>query len=82
MNEIHKHYAEPEKYPYPTPENPLLYETTVLLEASGLDDPLHKIYVTTEPLEGLPVLLFLFLMSYLPKVSINILLLITIIIVL
>lgn len=49
--------------------NNLLYETTALLEACGLDDPLSKIYVTTQPLEGLPVLLFLFLLTYLPKVS-------------
>jgi WASH complex subunit strumpellin len=70
VNEIKRHYALPEKHPYPNPqENPLLFETTVLLEACGLDDPMHKIYVTTQPLEGLPVLLFLFLLTYLPRVN-------------
>lgn len=68
VNEVQRHYAQPEKHPYPAKENPLLFETTVLLEACGLDDPMHKIYVTTQPLEGLPVLLFLFLLNYLPKV--------------
>jgi WASH complex subunit strumpellin len=54
--------------PYPSDDNPLLGETTALLEACGLDDPMQKIYVTTQPLEGLPVLLLLFLLAYLPKV--------------
>ena len=64
MNDITNHYRNPEK-PYP---DPLLFETTALLEACGLDDPLHKIYITSDPLEGLPQLLFLFLLTYLPKV--------------
>jgi WASH complex subunit strumpellin len=70
MNDIKQHYINPTEKPYPDPAtNPVLYETTVLLEACGLDDPLSKIYVTSQPLEGLPVLLFLFLLAYLPKVS-------------
>lgn len=69
LNDIKKHYAQPEQHPYPGKENPLLRETTVLLEACGLDDPSHKIYVTSQPLEGLPVLLLLFLLTYLPKVT-------------
>lgn len=70
VNEIQRHYAQPMEHPaYPDKENPLLHETAALLEACGLDDPLYKIYVTTQPLEGLPVLLFLFLLTYLPKVS-------------
>ena len=69
VNEVKRHYAQPDKHPYPQRDNPLLFETTVLLEACGLDDPMHKIYVTTQPLEGLPVLLFLFLLTYLPKVQ-------------
>jgi WASH complex subunit strumpellin len=70
MNDIRNHYRAPDKYPYPDPStgNPLLVETGSLLEACGLDDPLHKIYITSDPLEGLPQLLFLFLLSYLPKV--------------
>lgn len=68
MNDIRMHYANPEK-PCPDKDSPLLFETTVLLEACGLDDPMQKVYITTQPLEGLPVLLFLFILSYLPKVT-------------
>ena len=49
---------------------PLLVECTSLLEACGLDDPMCKIYVTSHPLEGLPVFLLLFLLAYLPKVCV------------
>jgi WASH complex subunit strumpellin len=69
VNEIKRHYRNPEKHPYPKKENPLLFETNSLLEACGMDDPMQKIYITSQPLEGLPVLLFLFLLTYLPKVS-------------
>ena len=68
MNEVRKHYQYPDKHPYPPKENPLLFETSLLTEACGMDDPLHKIYITTQPVEGLPVLLLLFLLTYLPKV--------------
>lgn len=47
----------------------LLYETAILVESCGLDDPLAKVYVTSAPLEGLPVLLFLFVLAYLPKLE-------------
>lgn len=56
---------------YPDVSNPVLFELSTLTEACGLDDPMHKIYVTTQPLEGLPVLIFLFLLTYLPKVSLD-----------
>jgi WASH complex subunit strumpellin len=67
FGDVRNHYLDPSK-PCPGPDNPLLFETTVLLEACGLDDPMHKIYLTTQPLEGLPVLLFLFLLTFLPNV--------------
>ncbi len=67
LNDIRKHYHNPEQFPYPGPENPLLFEASLLSEACGMSDPCNKIYITSQPLEGLPVLLFLFLMSYLPK---------------
>jgi hypothetical protein len=47
----------------------VFYTYKLHVEAVGLDDPLHKIYITTYPLEGLPVLLFLFLLTYLPKLG-------------
>ncbi len=71
VNDIKKYCANPTSNPYPAKENPLLFETSALLEACGLDDPFNKIYATTQPLEGLPILLFLFLLTYLPKVLFN-----------
>ena len=69
LHDIERHYESPEKYPNsPSNENPVLYEMTTLLEACGLDDPVQKIYITTTPLEGLAELLFIFLLTYLPKV--------------
>ena len=74
VNDIKNHYRDPEKHNYPgKDDNALLYETTALLEACGMDDPLQKIYVTCDPVEGLPQLLFLFLITYLPKVNCDIL---------
>ena len=68
INDVKRHYTNPEKFPYPTKESPLLFETVALIESCGMDDPFHKVYATSEPLEGLPVLLFIFLLSYIPKV--------------
>ena len=68
LTDVRRHYQQPDKHPYPAEGNPLLFEATVLSEACGLDDPLNKIYITSQPLEGLPVLLLLFLLTYLPKV--------------
>lgn len=43
LNDVLKHYRQPDKYPYPPGKSPLLPETAALLEACGLDDPLHKV---------------------------------------
>jgi WASH complex subunit strumpellin len=68
--DMKNHNRHPDKYPYPNQEmNPLLFEVSELLSAAGMDDPLEKIYITTSPLEGLPQLLFLFLLTYLPKLE-------------
>eukprot|EP01035_Chromulina_nebulosa_P017771 gene17771-23373_t len=72
MSDVRQHYRDLNK-PYPDKNNnPLLFELSLLTEACGLDDPLHKIYITTtstQPLEGIAVLLFLFLLTYLPKLD-------------
>ena len=68
LGDVRQHYLDSNR-PCPSHESPLLFETTTLLEACGLDDPMHKIYLTTQPLEGLPILLFLFILAYLPNVS-------------
>lgn len=67
INDVLSHRADP-THPMPSEDNPLLFETTTLVEACGLDDPLQKVYITSPPLEGLPVLIFLFIVAYLPKV--------------
>ena len=69
LNDVRRHYRNPEKHPYPAKENPLVFEATALVESCGLDDPMDKIYITSQPLEGLPVLLFLFLLTYIPKLE-------------
>ena len=69
VNDIKRHYTHPEKFPYPVKESPLLFETVSMIESCGMDDPFHKVYATSEPLEGLPVLLFIFLLTYLPKLE-------------
>lgn len=69
VGDIRRHYRDPATFPAPSEESPLLFETAALAEACGLDDPMRKIYVTSQPLEGLPVLLFLFLLAYLPKLD-------------
>ena len=43
LNDVLKHYRQPDKHPYPPNKSPLLSETVALLEACGLDDPLHKV---------------------------------------
>jgi WASH complex subunit strumpellin len=68
VNDIRRHYNNPTQYSYPSKENPILPELTKLLESCGMDDPLSKIYVTSHPLEGLPVLLLMLLVQNLPKV--------------
>lgn len=65
LSDVHAHYRLPAKYPYPPDGNPLLTEVGSLLESSGIEDPLQKIYITTQPVEGLPVVLLVFLLTYL-----------------
>uniref|UniRef100_A0A7S1XR60 WASH complex subunit strumpellin n=1 Tax=Phaeomonas parva TaxID=124430 RepID=A0A7S1XR60_9STRA len=67
MKDLRRHYANPQLQGHPMPDNPLIGKVRDLLDACGLVNPFSKIYVTTEPVEGLPVMLLLFLISYLPK---------------
>lgn len=69
VNDVKRHYTAPETFPYPVKSSPLLFETVAMIESCGMDDPFHKVYATSEPLEGLPVLLFIFLLTYLPKLE-------------
>jgi len=69
INEVQAHYARPDQKP--GPENPLLPDFTKFLETSGINDAITKIYITTEPLEGLPCLMFLFVLSQVSKLQWN-----------
>jgi hypothetical protein len=46
-----------------------LFELTTYLESSGLDDPLLKIYFTTEPLDNLSMATFLHVISQFQKLG-------------
>jgi WASH complex subunit strumpellin len=71
LSDVHAHYRQPDKFHYPPNGNPLLVDVTTMLDCSGYDDPMHKIYVTTQPIEGLPIVLFLFLLTYLRTLYID-----------
>jgi WASH complex subunit strumpellin len=70
LSDIGEHFRSPDTKPYPEPKaNPLLGQLNKLLEASGLSDPLAKIYIVTEPIESLPVLLMFFIVTYMSKMQ-------------
>lgn len=70
LSEFRQHYRHPETHPDPADNiNPLLRELTTLLEKCGMDDPLARIHVTTDPVEGLSVFLFVFTMAYITKLE-------------
>eukprot|EP00698_Gefionella_okellyi_P008153 TRINITY_DN2008_c0_g1_i2.p1 TRINITY_DN2008_c0_g1~~TRINITY_DN2008_c0_g1_i2.p1 ORF type:complete len:1001 (+),score=260.72 TRINITY_DN2008_c0_g1_i2:451-3453(+) len=69
IKDIQAHYRWPETHPYPDDKNPLLGNLSELLEMSGIHNPLQKIYVTTEPLPHLPLLVFLFVIAHLPRLQ-------------
>eukprot|EP00005_Dracoamoeba_jomungandri_P006405 CAMPEP_0174262476 /NCGR_PEP_ID=MMETSP0439-20130205/12995_1 /TAXON_ID=0 /ORGANISM="Stereomyxa ramosa, Strain Chinc5" /LENGTH=1153 /DNA_ID=CAMNT_0015347191 /DNA_START=64 /DNA_END=3525 /DNA_ORIENTATION=- len=71
LSDIHQHYKNPEGHPYPDEDNPLLSELTKYLETMGLHEPIHKIYITTSPIQSFPVLMFLFIISQMPKFYYN-----------
>jgi hypothetical protein len=55
------------RYAYPSETNPLLSEAATYVEAAGLNDPFQKIYITTKPLDDLQLVVFLYVVSQLPK---------------
>jgi len=56
-----------EAHPYPKDDNPLLSELSSYLEASGINDPFLKIYITTVPLEYFPLVVFLYVIAQINK---------------
>lgn len=70
INDVKNHYARPDSKPYPG--NPILPDITSFLETSGVTKPVSKIYITTEEaLDGIAVLLFLFVLSEVQKLKWN-----------
>ncbi|ELU12274.1 hypothetical protein CAPTEDRAFT_155968 [Capitella teleta] len=68
LTDIERHYQDP-SLPYPSDENPLMFEMTSYLESSGLNNPFSKIYVTTKKMLYFSICCFLFVISQLPKLS-------------
>ncbi|CAK8692488.1 unnamed protein product [Clavelina lepadiformis] len=68
MTAIEAHYQDPTK-PYPSEDNPMMYELTTFLDAAGMSDPLKKIYVTTKRLPHFALLCFVFTISQLQKLQ-------------
>merc|ERR1712224_698301 len=67
LRSIRDHYRKPEEKPYPDDDNPLLEEVVKYIDACGMGSPITKIYITTDPPDDLPCVLFLFVISQLPK---------------
>jgi WASH complex subunit strumpellin len=67
LRDVRAHYLNPESSPFPGEESPLLPEISHYLTTTGIHNPISQIYVTTEPIDHLPALLFLFTLTQLPK---------------
>eukprot|EP00457_Paulinella_chromatophora_P000683 gb/GEZN01000683.1/.p1 GENE.gb/GEZN01000683.1/~~gb/GEZN01000683.1/.p1 ORF type:complete len:1160 (+),score=147.68 gb/GEZN01000683.1/:150-3629(+) len=68
ITDVKKHYSDPGKYPNP---GAVLPAAAKYLENTGVSNPITKIYVTTEPLPGVPVLMFLFTLSQVTQLQWN-----------
>eukprot|EP00002_Diphylleia_rotans_P010237 TRINITY_DN2063_c0_g1_i3.p1 TRINITY_DN2063_c0_g1~~TRINITY_DN2063_c0_g1_i3.p1 ORF type:complete len:212 (-),score=32.65 TRINITY_DN2063_c0_g1_i3:439-1074(-) len=69
LKDIERHYLYPSEQPYPKTENHLLEELTKYLDAGGFDSPFAKLYVTSDPIEHYPFVIFLMVISILPKLN-------------
>jgi len=61
----------PDKRPYPSESSPLLSELAKYLDAAGMGAPLERIYITSDPLPALEWVAFLFVLSVLPKLTLD-----------
>ena len=69
MNDLGIHYKNPDVHPAPKDSNPLLFEFSKYLSSSGKHDPLKTIFVTTEPLYIVPMVLFIVSVTALPQMK-------------
>jgi len=67
LRDVEAHYNTPDSKPYPG--SSILPDISKYLETAGINNPITKIYITTEPLEGLPCLMFLFVLSQVMKLE-------------
>lgn len=70
LADVRQHYTDPSK-PYPSEENPLMYELTSYLEAAGFHNPLRKIYITWPKMPHFALFTFLMTLSHLGRLSYN-----------
>jgi WASH complex subunit strumpellin len=66
--EFKAHHLDPSTTPT-TPKPELLAEVNKYLEAAGLHNPYHKIYITVRNSHYIPLFFFLFVVSHLPKMQ-------------
>ena len=67
INDVQQHYKTPDQHSYPG--NPTLPYISNYLESSGISNPITKIYITTEPIEHIACLLFLYVIHYTQKLT-------------
>eukprot|EP00736_Rhodelphis_marinus_P001211 Rmarinus@m.276 len=69
VNDVQAHYHRPDSVPYPGDQTSVLSKLSTFLTTSGLSSPLTQIYITTEPLPDLPLVMFLFIVAMLPSLQ-------------
>jgi WASH complex subunit strumpellin len=67
INDVKAHYSRPDSKAYPA--NPILPNISKYLDVAGINNPITKIYMTTDSVEGLPVLMFLFVLAQMNKLQ-------------
>ena len=68
LSDVDAHFKDPSK-PYPSEDNPLLYELNPYLESVGLSDPLNKIYIMVNNGDYISLIVCLFVLSQLSKLQ-------------
>jgi WASH complex subunit strumpellin len=67
LTDIREHFRKPNERPYPSKNNPLLAELAEYLETAGIVNPIDKVYVTSEPIEDIGLLMCLFVIAHIQK---------------
>ena len=69
--DVKAHYRKPNDKPYPDDDNTVLGDLADHLNFVGICNPMAKIYITSDPLPCLSIILFLYIISQLDKLSWN-----------